>query len=62
MPIKCMPQMPPPMLKAPAPVQAQRPQADVAAAIREDTDSATNAATIAITIESVTSEVSNSPW
>ena len=62
MPMKCIAQMPPPMLNAPAPVHAQRPHGDAAAAMREASDSATKAAMIAIAIDRSTSFGSNSPW
>ena len=49
------------MLNAPAPVQAQLPQLEAAAAMREAKDSATKAATIAMTIDKATSLGSNVP-
>ncbi len=61
MPMKCMAQMPPPMLTAPALVHAQRPQADVAAAMREASDSATKAAMIAMAIDRITRPGLNAP-
>jgi len=55
MPMKCMAQMPPPILTAPAVAQVQRRCHDVAAAIRAEIESATNAARIAIRTEVATS-------
>ena len=46
--MKCIAQMPPPMLIAPALAQAERPRQDVAATIRDEIDSAAKAARIAI--------------
>ncbi len=54
MPMKCIAQMPPPMLNAPALVHAHRPCHELAATIREDIESAANAAAIAIRTETAT--------
>src|SRR5215469_12158518 len=61
MPMKCMPQMPPPMLTAPATVQASRPRALDAARMRPDTDKATNADNDAMASDSTTSPTSYVP-
>ena len=55
MPMKCIDQMPPPMLMAPALVQAQRARGDAAATMRPEIESATSAARIAIATEVATS-------
>jgi len=56
MPMKCIDQIPPPMLSAPALAQAQRPRRDAAALIREEMVSATKAARMAIRTEVATSQ------
>ncbi len=54
-PMKCIDQMPPPMLIAPALTQAARARSVVAAIMRLEIERATNAARIAIATEVATS-------
>ena len=54
MPMKCMLQMPPPMASAPALAQAQRAPRELEATMRPEIDRATNAASVATTIDSAT--------
>ncbi len=58
MPMKCIDQMPPPMLIAPAVAQARRARWLPAATMRPEIDSATNAARMAINSEVRTSPMS----
>jgi hypothetical protein len=53
--MKCIDQMPPPMLTAPAQAQAQRLRRDVAATMRAEIDRATKAARMAIRTDVATS-------
>ena len=54
MPTKCIDQMPPPMLIAPALAQAMRARGVVAATMRPEIERATNAARIAIATDVAT--------
>ena len=54
MPMKCMAQMPPPMLNAPASTQATRLRSAPAPTTRSDTDRATNADSEAIANDRMT--------
>ncbi len=58
MPTKCIAQMPPPMLTAPAPAHAQRPRGVAAADMRAEIDSATKADRMAMAIDAATSRAS----
>jgi hypothetical protein len=62
MPMKCIPQMPPPMLSAPALAQAHRAREDDAATMRDEIEIATKAAKTAIRRDSATSHGSYVPW
>jgi hypothetical protein len=55
MPMKCIPQMPPPMLQAPALAQAHRACQDAAATMRDEIKSAVKAARTAIATDVPTS-------
>ena len=61
MPMKCIAQMPPPMLIAPAPVQASRPRCVVAAETRAEIDRATNDARIATNTDVATRPIEYTP-